>query len=344
MKILHLIAGAKHGGAETFAIDVMLALKERGVEQSVICRPHDNFSQPLLEAGIPFETLAFSRWKKWWEQRVIRRNIESYAPDLVHCWMSRAAEFAPRGFGVPVLGWSGSDFKTKYFTACNHLMGVNHEIVKALKEQVDSDRVFLGHTFGTLKEDPPLSRKEFGIPENKPVILMLARMHPVKGVDVLLYAALKVDAFLLLAGDGPELDTYRVLAKDLGLKSRVCFTGWRNDRSALLDLADVLVAPSRSEGCPAVMSEAWFKSVPLVATQARGFREYVEHGVSGMLSKIDDVDGLVKNLRVVLEDDALRSRLIAGGKHAYETQFSKEVVLSKLLQTYEEIIHRGIPA
>ena len=161
---------------------------------------------------------------------------------------------------------------------------------------------------------------------------------------MLLYAALKTDVFLLLAGDGPELDTYRALGRDLGLETRVCFTSWRNDRSALMDLADVLVAPSRSEGCPAVMSEAWFKGVPLVATRARGFREYVKHGVNGMLSEIDDVDGLAKNLRVVLEDDALRSRLIAGGKQTYETQFSKEIVLSKLLRTYEEVIHRGMSA
>ena len=191
MKILHLIAGARHGGAETFTIDTILALKEQRVEQSVICRPHDNFLRPLLKAGIPFESLAFSRWKKWWEQRMIRRKIKSYAPDLVHCWMSRAAEFMPKGSGIPVLGWSGSDFKMKYFTECDHFLGVSHQIVKTLKKQTEHpSRVFLGHTFGTLKETPALSREEFRIPENKSVVLMLARMHPVKGVDILLYAAL----------------------------------------------------------------------------------------------------------------------------------------------------------
>ena len=340
-----MIAGASHGGAETFSIDVILALKEQRVEQFVLCRPHDNFLRPLREAGIPFENLTFSRWKKWWEQKVIHKRIKSYAPDLVHCWMARAADFMPKECGVPVLGWSGSDFKMKYFTACDYFMAVTGGIFKTLKEQIrHPDRVFLGHTFGTLKKDPPLSREEFGIPADSPVILLLARMHPIKGVDILLRAASKVNAFFLLAGTGPELENYKKLARDLGLDSRVCFTGWRNDRSALLDLADILVVPSRSEGCPAVMPEAWYKGVSLLASNAGGLGEYVEHGVNGMLSEIGDVDGLANNLRITLEDADLRKRLIAGGIRTYEARFSKEVVISKLLATYEEIIHRGIPS
>ena len=45
---------------------------------------------------------------------------------------------------------------------------------------------------------------------------------------------------------------------------------------------------------------------------------------------------------LVLEDDALRSRLIAGGAHTYEVQFSKEIVISNLLNSYEEIVCCGV--
>lgn len=109
----------------------------------------------------------------------------------------------------------------------------------------------------------------------------------------------------------------------------------------MFDLADILAAPSRHEGCPTVMPEAWFKGVPVVAARAQGLREYIRHGENGMLSDIDDVEGLAKNLRAILEDSKLRERLVTEGKRTYETQFSKEVVISNLLKTYEEIIHRG---
>ena len=343
MKILHLIHSLGNSGAITFTADTLLALQERGkVEQFVLCRSNDILLDRLHRGKIPYELMDFVRWKKWLDQRRIRSKIESYKPDVVHCWMNRAASFMPAESGVPSLGWFGHYYKVNRFASCDYYTGVSHGLCDYIgRESGYPDRVFLGHTFGTLPEDTPLSREEFGIPEDKPVILMLARMHREKGVDVLLRACVEVDAFLLLAGTGPELENYRKLAQDLGIESCVCFAGWRDDRSALLELADILAAPSRNEGCPTVMPEAWFKGVPVVAARAQGLREYIRHGENGMLSDIDDVEGLARNLRAVLEDNALRMRLISEGARTYETQFSKEVVISNLLKTYEEIIRRG---
>ena len=50
MKIIHIIAGAKTGGAESCAVDTIKALGKRGTDQVIICRPHANF-QDLT--GIP---------------------------------------------------------------------------------------------------------------------------------------------------------------------------------------------------------------------------------------------------------------------------------------------------
>ena len=350
MKILHVISGTTaQAGIPTAMLDHVLALRERDVEQVVLCRLYADFLEPLRDAGIPLRTFDYNKWNKWFvdlaTRKNIRRMVNSDAIDVIHCWGEKSATFVPRTAGVPSLGWDvgfgGYDLKRE--AVCDYYMGVNHGIVEEIREQTGRpDCVFLGHAFGDLKEEPPLSREEFGIPEGRPVILMLARMHQEKGVDMLLYAALKVDAFLLLAGTGPELETYRALARNLGVESRVCFTGWRSERSSLLELADILAVPSRIDPCPAVMSQAWQKSVPLVASNADGLGEYIQHGVNGMSSNIEDVDGLARNLRVVLEDADLRKRLIAGGTHTYKTQFSKKVVIDNLLKIYEEIVRRGV--
>ena len=344
MRILHLIHSLGNSGAITFTADTLLALQESGkVEQFVLCRSNDILLDRLHHGSIPYELMDFVRWKKWLDQIRIRRKIKSHAPDVIHCWMNRAASFMPARSGVPALGWFGHYYKISRFANCDYHIGVSHDLVEYIgRESGHPDRVFLGNTFGTLPEDSPLSRKDFGIPDDKPVILMLARMHHEKGVDVLLRACAEVNAFLLLAGTGPELENYRKLARDLGIESRVCFAGWRSDRSALLDLADILAAPSRNEGCPTVMPEAWFKGVPVVAARAQGLREYIRHSQNGMLSDIDDIEGLANNIRKVLEDEALRMRLIAEGKRTYETQFSEEVVINNLLKTYGEIIRRGV--
>ena len=331
------------GGVEVFSMDAIRALHERGVEQFVFCRKQAHIFERLHQGEIPYEFMDFVRWKKWFNHRQALRKIKSYAPDVVHCWQPRAAISMPGNSGVPVLGWFGANSKLKHYATCDYYMGVSRELVEYIKRESGyPDRVFLGHTFGTLPEDPPLSRKEFGIPDGKPVILMLARINSQKGVDILLRAAVDLDVFLLLAGDGAGMENYQKLARDLGIESRVRFIGWRNDRSALLSLADAVALPSRSEAFGTVMAEAWYKGAPVVASRADGPRQYIEHGMNGMLSDIDDVNGLAVNLRAVLEDDALRSRLIAGGTRTYESQFSKKVVISNLIKSYEDIIRKGV--
>ena len=343
MRILHLIHSTGNSGAITFAADAVLALQESGsVEQSVLCRGNDILLERLHQGNIPYDLMDFVGWKKWLDTRRIRRRIKYFAPDVVHCWMNRAASFMPCGSGVPSLGWFSAYDKIKRFANCDYYTGVSYDLCDYIRrESGHSDRVFLGHTFGTLPQDEPLSRGEFNIPEDKPVVLMLSRMHREKGVDILLQAAREVDVFLLLVGDGPDLGNFQKLAQDLGIESRACFLDWRSDRSALLELADVIAVPSRSESFGTVIPEAWSKSVPVVAAKAKGPSQYIEHGVNGMLSDIDDVTGLAKNLRSVLEDDALRRRLVSEGKRTYQATFSKDVVISELLATYKEIIRRG---
>lgn len=344
MRILHLVSGSPYSGEETFAMDVIRCLQERNVEQFVLCRPHDIFLNGLRDATVPHEKFAFAKWQKWFQRGVIQRKIKSYAPDVIHCWTRRTATFISRNSNVPTLGWYPFNSKMRYAGACDFYIGITENQVTHIEKNMScANRVFLITPFGKLIDDAPLSREEFGIPINKPVILMLARMHPVKGVDILLRACIDLDVFLLLAGEGPELQNYKNLAQDLGIESRVCFTGWRTDRSALLDIADILAVPSRVEPFGTVMTEAWCKGVPVVATKADGPSEYIEHGINGMLSNIDDVDGLAQNLRMVLENKDLHSRLISEGHRTYETQFSEEIVISKLLASYEEIICRGIP-
>lgn len=344
MRILHLVSGSPYSGEETFAMDAIRCLQERNVEQFVLCRPHDIFLDNLRNAKVPHENFAFAKWQKWFQRGVIQRKIKSYAPDVVHCWTRRTATFISRNSNVPTLGWYPFSSKMRCAGACDFYIGVTKNQVALIEKNVGCpDRVFLITPFGKLIDGAPISREELGIPSNKPIILMLARMHPVKGVDILLRACVNLDVFLLLAGDGPELHNYENLARDLGINSRVCFTGWRTDRSALLDIADILAVPSRRESFGTVMTEAWNKNVPVVATKATGPMQYIGHGVNGMLSDIEDVEGLANNLRNVLEDEALRTRLITGGKRTYETHFSEEIVISKLLQTYKEIIRQGIP-
>ena len=341
MKILHIIAGAPQGGAETYFTDALRGLSRKGVEQFAITRPHKAFVDALDGANVGREHLPFSNLSKFWQKRKIAKIIEREQPDIVHAWMARAASFVPKDTKPPALGWFGGPYALKYYKNCDAYMGVTRGLRDYLqKETGRSENVFCVHTFGTLpKNDAQLSKKDFDIPDDAPVVLLLSRMHWKKGVDTLLNAAKKLpNVYFLLAGDGQQADEYKALSKKLGVDDRVRFLGWRTDRAALLDVSDVCTLPSRYEPFGTVMAEAWGASVPLVAAKADGARQYLEHGDNGLLCEIDDFEGLAKQLDAAINDTDLRQKIVNGGRKTYEELFSEDVAIESLIKAYEKIL------
>ncbi len=345
LKILHVIAGSAYGGAETFCLDAIVALHERGVRQHVICRPHARYMETLKSLNIPFETMKFNGvFDRLTGKARIRIAAKNFAPDIVHAWMGRAASFIPKGMNAPVLGWFGGYYQMKRYRTCDFFAGVTQDIVDYIvKNGTAPQRAFLLHTFGTLQDEPAVERAALSTPADAPVALMLSRMHWKKGVDTLLNAAMHLpDFYIWIAGEGPERGKYEALADSLGIADRVRFLGWRTDRAALLKAADVCVLPSRYEPFGTVIAEAWHMGVPLVATKADGARQYIRDGMDGLLCEIEDAEGLAAHMRRTVAEPALREMLIANGRLSYERFFSRDIVIGQFIQAYETMAQTRI--
>ena len=344
MRILHIIAGAQTGGAETFAQDAITALAAQGVEQRVVTRPHKLPLARFAEAGIPVEPLQFSRIDRWLgARRRIRALAAGFKADVVHAWMARAISFVPSGMPCPVIGWFGGPYDLKYYRSADFFVGVTHDIARHIVASGGAvNRTFVVHTFGTLPDAPPIRRADLNTPDDAPVLLTLSRLHPKKGIDTLLHALAAVPgAYLWIAGDGPDRAAYESLTQRLGLSGRVRFLGWRTDRRAMLEAADICVLPSRYEPFGTVIIEAWSMRRPLVATLADGARQYVRDGSDGLLCPIDDVAALADRIARVVADPDLRARLAANGYESYRRTFHRDVVIARLLETYRRVIQIG---
>ena len=344
MRILHVIAGAEVGGAETFAQDAILALHARGVAQTVLTRPWLAAGARYRAAGIPVATMGFS----WLDRIMLQgRRIRALAletrADLVHAWMSRANSFVPAAMPCPVLGWFGDYYDLKYFKRTDSFVGVTPDIAAYLRRQgLPPERVFMVNTFGTMPDVPPVDRAGLNTPADALVLLVLSRMHRVKGIDTMLQALAELPCMVLwLAGEGPARGEYERLAERLGVAGRVRFLGWRNDRRALLEACDICVLPSRYEPFGTVIVEAWAMRRPLVATLADGARQYVRDGENGLLCPIDDPAELAACLRRLGDDPVLRARLADAGEAAYRADFTREVVTERLVACYGEAIRLG---
>ena len=156
-------------------------------------------------------------------------------------------------------------------------------------------------------------RRGLGLPAFGPLVTVVARLNPMKGIEHFLEAAERISARLpetrfLVVGDcepSPGQPSYRAsleaLSARLGLSGRVLFLGFRSDVADLLAASTVSVLPSLSEGLSNVLLESMAVGVPVVATRVGGNPEAVEHGVTGLLVAPGDAPGLAHAVTLLLE-------------------------------------------
>lgn len=340
MRVLHVMAGAKEGGAETMMLDGALALAEAGVSQSVVTRQDSpERLAALAAAGVPVRTASFNRlWRADTAAR-IRSAHDELQPDVVHYWMGRAGEFAPGRWRAKNLAWYGGYYKLNRFKNCSWHVGVTSDIARHIVEQgAPPERVGVLHTYANITAAPPVSRASLSTPDDAPVVLALARLHWKKGIDTLIDALAQLPGvYGWIAGAGPLEAELKARATAAGLDARIRFLGWRNDRSALLAACDVVAFPSRYEPFGTVTVEAWAAGKPLVVADSAGPAATVTHDEDALLVPKDDVAALRDAIRRVLEDGETARRLVDNGRRAYEARFTRIAFVRAAMALYDKI-------
>lgn len=159
----------------------------------------------------------------------------------------------------------------------------------------------------------PATEPTLGVPGDRLRVLTLGRLVPVKGLDVLIHAALQcpfVD--LTIAGDGASRQELQVLAAPA--RDRIHFVGFvgRAEKDRLLRTVDVMAVPSRvlpngrTEGVPQALLEAMSYGLPIVASAVGGVSDVVTSGVQGLLVPPDSISELAAALFRMHEGAALR--------------------------------------
>jgi glycosyltransferase involved in cell wall biosynthesis len=343
MRVMHVMAGAKEGGAENIMLESVLALAEAGVEQAVVTRPDNEFRLSKFNAaGVRVATAGFSKLWPFPTRAAIARMIREFKPDVAEYWMGRAGEFAPASFRNRSVAWYGGYYKLARFGNCEWHVGLTRDLLRHIREQgVPENRSGIIHTYADFEGLAPVDRATLGTPKDAPVALALARLHWKKGLDTLLDATAKVPGlYVWIAGEGPIESDLKAQCAKLGLDDRVRFLGWRNDRGALLAASTFVAFPSRYEPFGTVTVDAWAASRPLVAADAVGPAAYIEDGVSGLLVPKDDVDALANAMNRVVNEPGLAAKLVAGGAAAYEAQFTRAAFVRDSMAFYKRILEQ----
>lgn len=137
-------------------------------------------------------------------------------------------------------------------------------------------------------------RSEFGIPDNKKILLFVGRVVQEKNVRMLIDAyanSNNENTVLLIVGGGDDLAYVKNKAATLGISDKVVFAGFRRDTERFYREADLFVLPSYYESFGNVILEAMASGVPVVGFRTEegkvltAIDELVEDGKSGFICK-----------------------------------------------------------
>lgn len=346
MKILQVMAGARHGGAETAFVDMCIALHEAGETVEVVTRANDERVPRLESAGITVHTLPFGGKIDVFTAWHMNKIIKNFQPDIVQSWMSRASAHVLRwkkSMNIPrylVVSRLGGYYKLKYFRATDYFTTITPDIKLYLeREGVPGDTIRHINNFAETEDAPEaINRSDHDTPDDAPLLLGLGRLHEAKAFDTLIRATAAIaEAHLWIAGEGPQRAELEKLIEDLDMGARVKLLGWRSDRAALFQAADICVFSSRYEPFGTVFVQAWAQKTPLVTTTADGPRQFVKDGEDGLIVEVDDVDAMAEAIKQLINNKELADKLVENGYGRYKNEFTKERCVQAYLEYYHEI-------
>ena len=183
-------------------------------------------------------------------------------------------------------------------------------------------------------------REKYGIRE--PFVVYIGRLHKLKGVDILIKAvsiAVKEHPKLKAVIIGPgDQKPYKELAQRLGIENNVIFLGYVDEKIKIgaLDASIALVLPSICnyvEVFSIVISEAWARNKPVVATAVGEIPYRVKHMINGILVPPKNPQKLAEVIITLFNDENLRTKLSAEGRKSILTWSQ---IVAKIINVYKQ--------
>ena len=334
MGVLHLLGTAGEGGAETYFVDLVTALKRAGVSEAAAMRANPTREQRLKAAGVPVKVLRFGGPLDILTRPATAGFAALNKTKVALAWMNRAARHTPRGPWARI-GRLGGYYSLKYYKGFDHLVANTQDLVRWITAQ--------GWPAARVHHLPNFADDLHGmapapLPGAAPRVLALGRLHRNKGFDLLIRAvALLPRATLVIAGEGPERAALEAMAREAGVADRTHLIGWRSDPGALLAACDVFCASSRHEPLGNMVLEAWSAGRPVVAAAAQGPSELIRDGETGLLVPPESPEALARGIAAVLADPARAGALAAAGRAEYARAHAQGPVLARWRETLHAI-------
>jgi L-malate glycosyltransferase len=173
-------------------------------------------------------------------------------------------------------------------------------------------------------------------PNNEKILVHTSNFRKVKRIgDIVKVFALikdKIPSKLLLIGDGPERMNIELMAREMGVCENITFLGKQEQIEEILSVCDLFFLTSETESFGLAALEAMACEVPVISSNSGGIPEVNEHGVTGFMSEVGDVEDMAKNTLKILSDDHVLKTFKANA-----LKRAQEFHIDKILPKYEAL-------
>ena len=187
-------------------------------------------------------------------------------------------------------------------------------------------------------------RSEYASADEK-ILVHLSNFRPVKRlgdvIEIFDRVQQKIPSRLLMIGDGPERSSAEWLAVKKGIHKKVDFLGKQDRINEKLAVADVMLLPSELESFGLAALEAMACEVVPIATNEGGLPEVVDHGKTGFLAPVGDVETMANYAIEILSDENKLREMGEAARASAQARFCASKIIPMYERFYREVLDRS---
>ena len=145
------------------------------------------------------------------------------------------------------------------------------------------------------------------------------------------------DIKLMMIGDGEERENLEQLSRDLGIADDVIFTGYITEPGYYLDLMDIFLLSSLSEGTSVTLLEAMSLAKPCVVTDAGGNPEIIAHEVNGLVTPNNDAPAFAAAIIELLGNENKYLQMSTASLDRFNESFNIHNMVNDYQRIYDDL-------
>lgn len=329
--------GRKKGGLEQVGLDYAIAFQNNEHESIFISNENAYINKFIPENLKNFQIKVLGQWDILAKAK-LNKIIKQERPDAIIAHGNKAIRLArkvAKKNNVKLVGVAHND-RLKGFEKLDYAIGLTNASIKRLKAK---NIKYIQKVPNHLKIK---NVKQAACNFNKPIkIVTLARLHPVKGLDILIESFNQMvewnfDVELKIAGEGSEKENLENLIKKYNLQNKITLTGWIDNkkRDALLKESDIFISSSREEPFGIVFLEAMQFSLPIIAAKTEGSETIFTHKKNGYLCNLSSAN-LAKAIRHFIDNPKEAKKMGEAGNKLLKEKYDAKNLSAEILKIFD---------